>query len=84
MLVYTYVSSSGKESTFQWDQIQTPKMTLSFLSVFSLQLAFHDMYSAFHFVNPLTPGAGLRLGPGNQLAKFEKNLSVGSISVERP
>ena len=29
-------------------------------------------------------GAGLRLGPGNQLAKFEKNLSVGSISVERP
>ena len=27
------------------------------LFVFSLQLAFHDLYSVFHFVNPLTPGA---------------------------
>ena len=34
-----------------------PQMTLSFLFVFSLQLAFHDLYSAFRFVNPLTPGA---------------------------
>ena len=32
-------------------------MPLSFLSVFSLQLAFHDLYSVFHFVNPLTPEA---------------------------
>ena len=38
-------------------QIQTPQMPLSFLSVFSLQLAFHDLYSVFHFVNPLTPEA---------------------------
>ena len=27
------------------------------LFVFSLQLAFHDLYSVFHFVNPLTPEA---------------------------
>ena len=27
------------------------------LFVFSLQLAFHDLYSVFCFVNPLTPGA---------------------------
>ena len=27
------------------------------LFVFSLQIAFHDLYSVFRFVNPLIPGA---------------------------
>ena len=33
------------------------KMPLSFSFGFSLQLAFHDLYSEFRFANPLTPRA---------------------------
>ena len=51
-----YVLSPGRESTFQWGQIQTPQMPLFFIC-FHLQLAFHDLYNVFCFVNPLAPGA---------------------------
>ena len=58
MLGYTYVLSPGKESTFQWEQIQTPKWLFHFylFSACSLHNYFHDLYGVFRFVNPLTPG----------------------------
>ena len=55
LLVYTYVSSPGKESTVRPNS--NPPNASFILFVFSLQLAFHDLYSVFRFVNPLTPGA---------------------------
>ena len=47
--VHTYVPSPGKESTFQWGQIQIPKHLLIFIC-FHLQLTFHDLYNVFCFV----------------------------------
>ena len=48
MLVYTYVSSPAKESTFQWGQIQTPQMPLSFYLFSACNL--HFMICAVYFV----------------------------------
>ena len=46
----------GRKAHFSEAKFKPPNA--SFISfVFSLQLAFHDLYSVFHFVNPLTPGA---------------------------
>ena len=48
MLVYTYVSSSGNESTFQWDQIQTPKWLFHFY--LSSAHSLHFMICTVHFI----------------------------------
>ena len=46
----------GRKAHFSEAKFKPPNA--SFISfVFSLQLAFHDLYSVFHFVNPLIPGA---------------------------